>query len=817
MDSTDSNNPIPIQQLSAQMIGQPKDANGQGCLPTILLIFLVFWIAASTTIEQIARWVIEQGIFDGSFPVTDFRWLISLGYGVGLLVPLIAISFYRKASWLNPIIRTWLFASVLVLIMVPEKLLSVTDQQATNLVQIIGLVIFITLLIVFRFRRLQNGPAGIGITSLQGVPIALLLALILGLPWILWEALGSPMDTLLNGLVGLLFGTAAALLIDQFWQSVQPEAGENYSRKQIGLYGLAAFFILLMMASAVGHNGSQVLLAILMPVLGWGAVSLSLVGRASTRRSSWPAAALFIGVAAAWPLLFVDPDELQFVITSEPGDLATWVVKTGIFCILMILPIVLILFLRSRSLQNQERTPVIYRAAPVGIAIILGLVFALAGRPGFYGERLFVILKDQADLSQALNQKDYPSRRAFVYHALVTQADSTQAPLRQALTRFGIPYTPYYLVNGLEVQGGPIVRAWLMTRPEVDRVLDSPVLRPLPAKIPISTGNAQAPTQPEWNLAMIGAPQVWDMGVTGKGIVIGNSDSGVQGDHPELKDSYRGAGGSNDYNWLDPWFHSTFPTDIGGHGTHTTGTMVGKHTGVAPGAQWIACVNLARNLGNPAEYLNCWQFLLAPFPQSGNPFKDGKPELGANVFNNSWGCPTVEGCDPNTFLPAVRALRAAGVFVVVSTGNSGFSGCGSVKDPPSIYKEVYSVGAVNSAGQLADFSSLGPVTVDGSQRTKPDIAAPGDGVLSSFPGGTYARESGTSMAGPHIVGVVALMWSANPALIGDIDKTTAILDETAIPYQGQANACVNKSTHPNNAAGYGVVNALAAVQKAIGK
>jgi subtilisin family serine protease len=133
---------------------------------------------------------------------------------------------------------------------------------------------------------------------------------------------------------------------------------------------------------------------------------------------------------------------------------------------------------------------------------------------------------------------------------------------------------------------------------------------------------------------------------------------------------------------------------------------------------------------------------------------------------------------------------------------------------------------------------------DGSGRTKPDIVAPGVGVLSAFPGGTYEVSSGTSMAGPHVAGVVALMWSANPRLIGDIDATEAILVGTAWPFTGSLEttlldmvpgaegrpdaardrAAMNASgivcgrgleAMPNDYAGYGYVDAYAAVRKAL--
>jgi subtilisin family serine protease len=209
------------------------------------------------------------------------------------------------------------------------------------------------------------------------------------------------------------------------------------------------------------------------------------------------------------------------------------------------------------------------------------------------------------------------------------------------------------------------------------------------------------------------------------------------------------------------------------------------------------------------------QFMLAPYPLGGDPFTDGDPLLSAHILNNSWGCPPLEGCDPDSLLPGVRALRAAGIFVAVSAGNEGTAGCESVSHPLAIYNEVFSVGAIDELGRLADFSSLGPVTVDGSGRIKPDIVAPGVDILSAFPNSTYQRLDGTSMAGPHLAGAVALIWSANPALIGQIDRTEEILIETAQPFAGSLPPCVDDAQPPNNAVGYGIVDAYAAVEMAL--
>jgi subtilisin family serine protease len=457
--------------------------------------------------------------------------------------------------------------------------------------------------------------------------------------------------------------------------------------------------------------------------------------------------------------------------------------------------------------------------AGAGVVWIFAIAaFFLLGNPGNYGDRLFVILKDQADISDVAEIKDRDERLNAAYEKLTENANTTQADLRESLDKFGVEYTPYYLENAMEVRGGILIRLYLMNRPEVDRVIPSPRLRAVPEDSPSLGYLTDAGGGVQWNVSMIGADKVWnEFGVQGEGIVIGNSDTGVDGNHPALHDQYRGATQGDDYNWFDPWDGTTSPNDEGGHGTHTTGTIVGSNgIGIAPKAQWIGCVNLDRNLANPAFYLDCMQFMLAPFPHDGDPFKDGDPTKAAHILNNSWGCPTIEGCDPNALLYAADNLRDAGIFVVVSTGNDG-PNCETVESPLSLYNSVFSVGAIDQSGSMAGFSSRGPVTADGSGRIKPDIVAPGVDIISSTPGGTYASFSGTSMAGPHLVGVVALIWSAQPELIGDIDATEQLIIDTAQPYTGDTLSGCFSGGMPSNAYGYGVVDVYAAVKKALGE
>jgi subtilisin family serine protease len=84
-----------------------------------------------------------------------------------------------------------------------------------------------------------------------------------------------------------------------------------------------------------------------------------------------------------------------------------------------------------------------------------------------------------------------------------------------------------------------------------------------------------------------------------------------------------------------------------------------------------------------------------------------------------------------------------------------------------------------------------------------------------MPGSTYGEMTGTSMAGPHVAGVVALMWSANPQLVGDIERTRQILIETAQPYTGPLPDCSGAQDTPSTAVGYGLVDAYAAVKAAM--
>jgi subtilisin family serine protease len=754
-------------------------------------------VGTSVAIHAIA-WTVEQLLLTMSIYSPWFAWLaISLGQACLLAIIVAPLALLVRVPRFRAAYQTWAMCVGLIAWFAIARVFSAMQLQPAAIAFItLGIVAAIVLALI-AYRRGQTLPR-----DGTALPLALLFAPMIALPIIVYGALGSPADTLFNLLAGLSFGLCASIVLVTFL--FQPLASDTSNPSR--LFGaIAASIALTMLATGFGVPGAQLLLTVIVPPLGFLLAALN---------RSWIAYAMLIGLVAASVLMFFDPVELALVLSlATQGEVLEWASRAVGFAWL-IATIVGIGALGLTRVRIKLPSIVVWGGASIAWFIALA-VFFFAGRPGFYGDELFVILKDQADVSRAPSIIDRNERLRFVYATLTQNANRTQANLRGTLDRLGIAYRPYYLVNAMEVNGGPILQIFLSAQPEVDRIIPSPHLRPLPAPLRVSKGALPAPITPLWNIQFIGADRVWnELHITGKNIIVGESDSGVQGDHPALRDNYRGRNGDNNFNWIDPWNATHAPTDIGGHGTHTLGTIVGRGgIGVAPDAEWFACVNLARNLGNPPDYLNCMQFMLAPYPQNGDPLRDGDPTRAAHVINNSWGCPLIEGCDPNSLRPAVDALRAAGIFVVASAGNNG-PRCASITEPPALYDNAFSVGAINPSGALSFFSSRGPITVDGSNRIKPDIVAPGEEIISAFPGSTYASEQGTSMAGPHVVGAVALMWSANPKLIGDIDRTEKILIETAKPYQGQVDPCGVNGV-PNNATGYGIVDAYAAVQAAL--
>lgn len=464
-----------------------------------------------------------------------------------------------------------------------------------------------------------------------------------------------------------------------------------------------------------------------------------------------------------------------------------------------------------------------------------------------------VMLRDQANVhaAAAIGQKQAQQRGAVsrasielggrqeIVQALQETARTTQADLAVLLDRMLAQgqisdYRPLWIVNGFLVTGNAKAINLLANEPAVARIdLDEKVYLSAPpppqagpgVSVPkVGAPQQEATAQPdaisqkgaepqgaptvtgvEWNIDRVGAPAVWALGTDGSGTVVASIDTGVEWNHPALITRFRGYDPDNpgaprtEGNWFDAVSGRSTPYDDNGHGTHVTGTMVGRDgddtMGVAPGAQWIAVKAFtAAGSGALSSLLIAGEYLLAPTDANGTPH----PEWAPDVINNSWG--GGPGLD-EWFRPMVQAWRAAGIFPAFASGNIG-PGDATVSEPGN-YPESFAVGATDRNDMVASFSSRGPSPYG---EIKPNIAAPGAGIRSSIPGGGYAALSGTSMATPHISGAVALLRSLDAGLT--VERLEELLISSAIPRTDSRYPNV-----PNNGYGHGLLDVFGAVSQ----
>ncbi len=460
----------------------------------------------------------------------------------------------------------------------------------------------------------------------------------------------------------------------------------------------------------------------------------------------------------------------------------------------------------------------------------------MADTEGGESASIVILLNDQADVSSAYTIKDQDERGWFVYNTLTKHANLTQFNLRLFLKDRGVKYQSYWAANMIVAEVERPLVLQIAKRDDVARIDSNRPSRwiedPELANRKVSPNLPLSPDTVEWGVANVNAPAVWAKGFDGTGIVVGGLDTGIRWSHDAVRPQYRGWNGAtadHNYNWHDA-IHTgggicgadtPVPCDDSGHGSHTLGTMVGddgngNQVGVAPGAQWIGCRNMDRGNGTPATYTECFQFMMAPTDMAGN---NADPARRPHIVNNSWGCPSSEGCTTRAELELiVDNTQAAGIFVAVSAGNTG-PGCSSVTTPAAIYSSSFSVGAYNVSNNMANFSSRGPSTFYDPNLLKPNISAPGVNVRSITNSGdtAYANLQGTSMAAPHAAGVVALLWSARSELVREIKATKILLQNTANPdvtVTPQTCGGIPSTQVPNNSFGYGRIDALAAVTAA---
>jgi hypothetical protein len=789
------------EPLSSQSSTPPRQGQLAGCL-ILLVVSLSFLCAATLGIIAV---VTTHPEISGQDPALDALRAALYAGALGIPFGLVAV-FLRQ-----PQFRLWRGVALMLALAGLHNGLLGGLLALDRWLGVPGLPYWLPPLVSIVF---STGLWRIGRSQSEGIPSsgALLIGIVCGLVVTTgWLMTGSP-GTLVEVWLGILDAAALALIGTALINAAFWFEPDFPARRPVraGILSAAVFAAMLTGYLATrGYLIQGLMLAVAFFPAGLVAGGLlALEGQPGLRKAA-PVMALFFFIAACAPFIWTEGIEGDWMIeTMIPLWLTGMLWQAGASLILGA-----ILLIARRWLIRFTAYPAALTAMAVLMFGALATEVVVLGRPGIQPDVFFAVMTDQADTRFAASIPDRAERVQAVYAALTQNAEKTQADLRTFLDQQGVTYTPYYLVNGIEVVGNPLLRQQIAARGDVAYLLDSPHARPIPAESPELSipGTDSPPPGLSWGVDQMDAEIVWQKyQVTGKGIVVGQADSGVDWTHPALRDQYLGRSGDHNYTWFDPWEHTQEPVDSGGHGTHTLGTVLGAGgIGVAPGAKWIACRNLARNMGNPPVYLNCMQFLLAPFPQNGNPFTDGDPLRGANVVNNSWGCPPQEGCDHNTLSIAVQHAADAGQMYVVSAGNMG-SGCDTL-DAPALAAAAISVGAIDQSLKITDFSSRGSSEKDIS---KPDVAAPGTGIVSSWPGGKYTALDGTSMAGPHVSGLVALIWSANPELIGNIEKTRDIIFKTAHPVLD--TACGGNLEH-NNVYGYGTVDALAAVEMALGK
>ncbi len=412
------------------------------------------------------------------------------------------------------------------------------------------------------------------------------------------------------------------------------------------------------------------------------------------------------------------------------------------------------------------------------------------------GDTTYVVMfREEADLAGTDAMDDWTSRGREVVRRLQATARESQAAAIQAADEQGVMYASLWIANAMVFVGDSTLGDSLARLPHVDEVWSESVpslQQPTPVDIA-----GEGPSK-DWALNALQVPEARAHGLTGKGITVGFIDTGAAVQHPAIADQFRGHGADGAVDLSRNWFsplkaYRAEMTDLGGHGTSTTGLAVGTQ-GVAPDAQWIAALACSASGCPMSAVLQGMQFMLAPSQPDGS---DPDPDLRPQIVNNSW----VRDDQNIPLVRAARSLAAAGIFETFAAGNDG-PGCGSAS-PMSEWPSVVSVGAAAPDGTVAQYSSRGPTSA-GWQA--PDVIAPGLNVWAPVAPDTWGYVDGTSFAAPLVAGVAALMLQANPGLIG---RPEALVDylrygatpvpETQCPYKGVA--------WPTNSAGFGEVDA----------
>ncbi len=492
----------------------------------------------------------------------------------------------------------------------------------------------------------------------------------------------------------------------------------------------------------------------------------------------------WFGGCAAPPALVVAPRSLEATLAS--GDAVTqtlWLTNTGL------VPL-------TFALQEAPRSaPAVAPQSLRGVEPEVEQAVRTQGRV-----RVLLSLRERPDLDTAFAIHDWGERGRFVLQRLEEMVQRHDALYRWLVAAGAEPrWLP--AAGAIATTVDAALLEALAGRPEIASIRLNRAF-PLAPSFP---GEAAVPTTVEWNIARIRADEAWaTFGVTGTGVTIGNIGTGVMYDHAALVRSYRGNLGNgqfdHNYHWFDFVNGQPAPYDDVGHSTFGMGIAVGddggtNQIGVAPGARWIAAKACSSGLGCTEEdLLAAMQWMLAPTDLNGaNPL----PELRPHVVFNMWGGGM---CDP-FFQAAVQAWRAAGILPVFAIGGTG-PGCGTVASPADL-PESFCAGVTDSNDNIAPFSARGPSCYG---RLKPEAAAPGVNVRSSYHDGGYTTMSGTSWAAAHLAGTAALVLSADLAL--GPEGVMAAITSTALC---RTDLTCGGEPCANNTYGWGRIDAFEAV------
>ena len=456
--------------------------------------------------------------------------------------------------------------------------------------------------------------------------------------------------------------------------------------------------------------------------------------------------------------------------------------------------------------------------------------------------RVIIIMNEQIDSHKSSQQLMYlgkEAQRKFMANELQQLSQRSQKELLKDLQQgqkaaIVDEIKSFWIINAVSCMTNKSMVQSIAERPDVKYVM-----KDLEIKTP--DGEMASDVLPErsenqWNVTKVHAPEVWDLGYTGQGIIVAVIDSGVNYNHTDIADNMWDGGSEYPNHGWDFVNNDDDPMDDQGHGSHCAGTVAssgtnGKQCGIAIDARIMALKTLYPDPNNPGQgtglISNGWAAV------------EFAVSYGADILSMSLGSPGYGGYW--AYRVVMENVLSCGIIASVSAGNDGNklstyprpNNVGSPGNCPSPWRNpdqtlnggraaVVTVGATTISDTHSSFSSYGPSTwaagdyigfyndypwTDGDATNigliKPDISAPGSDIwsLSHTSNTGYLSMNGTSMAAPCVAGVMALMLSANPTLTPvEIDS---IIETTAIPCAEQ--------TSKNNTFGAGRIDALAAI------